>query len=63
MPHLCPMTIPDGTCAILIDRDTGRWKLDPSETQRRREVFWELYVQDSWQVSKLLSVQTLSDGF
>jgi len=57
------MTIPDSTRAILIDRDTGRWKLDPSETQRRREVFWELYVQDSWQVSKLLSVQTLSDGF
>jgi hypothetical protein len=33
------------------DRDTGRWKLDPSETQRRREIFWELYVYDSWQVS------------
>lgn len=57
------MTIPDGSRAIVIDRDTGRWKLDPAETQRRRELFWELYVQDSWQVSKLLSVQTLSDGF
>jgi hypothetical protein len=31
------------------DRDTGRWKLDLNETQRRREVFWELYVYDSWQ--------------
>jgi hypothetical protein len=31
------------------DRDTGRWKLDLNETQRRREVFWELYVCDSWQ--------------
>lgn len=57
------MTIPNGIRAILIDRDTGRWKLDPSETQRRREVFWELYVQDSWQVSKPLSAQTSSDGF
>ena len=33
------------------DRDTGRWKLDLNETQRRREVFWELYVYDSWQAS------------
>ncbi|KAI0296024.1 fungal-specific transcription factor domain-containing protein [Russula brevipes] len=32
-----------------VNRDTGRWKLDLSETQRRREVFWELYVYDSWQ--------------
>ncbi|KAH9044225.1 fungal-specific transcription factor domain-containing protein [Lactarius hengduanensis] len=32
-----------------VNRDTGRWKLDAPETQRRREVFWELYVYDSWQ--------------
>ncbi|KAH9975864.1 hypothetical protein BGW80DRAFT_1436388 [Lactifluus volemus] len=32
-----------------VNRDTGRWKLDPSETQKRREVFWETYVYDSWQ--------------
>jgi hypothetical protein len=36
------------------DRDTGRWKLDLNETQRRREVFWELYVYDSWQASMQL---------
>lgn len=35
--------------SIGLHRDTGRWKLDTSETQRRREVFWELYVHDSWQ--------------
>jgi len=35
------------------DRDTGRWKLDPTETQRRREAFWELYVYDSWQVREV----------
>ena len=38
-------------CSTPTDRDTGRWKLDLSETQRRREVFWELYVYDSWQES------------
>ena len=57
------MTILNGTRAILIDRDTGRWKLDPSETQRRREVFWELYTHDSWQVSRLSSVEFSSDRF
>ncbi|KAI0272650.1 fungal-specific transcription factor domain-containing protein [Gloeopeniophorella convolvens] len=35
--------------SIGLHRDTGRWKLDAHETQRRREVFWELYVYDSWQ--------------
>ncbi|KAI0255791.1 fungal-specific transcription factor domain-containing protein [Lactifluus subvellereus] len=35
--------------SIGLHRDTGRWKLDASETQKRREVFWELYVYDSWQ--------------
>ncbi|KAH9993678.1 hypothetical protein BJV74DRAFT_770718 [Russula compacta] len=35
-----------------VNRDTSRWKLDASETERRREVFWELYVYDSWQASK-----------
>ena len=38
------------------DRDTGRWKLDLNETLRRREVFWELYVYDSWQASMHLRV-------
>jgi hypothetical protein len=37
------------------DRDTGRWKLDLTETQRRREVFWELFVYDSWQARMLLT--------
>ncbi|KAI0044511.1 hypothetical protein FA95DRAFT_1522724, partial [Auriscalpium vulgare] len=32
-----------------LHRDTGRWKIEPAETQRRRELFWELYVYDSWQ--------------
>ncbi|KAJ7576797.1 hypothetical protein C8J56DRAFT_971614 [Mycena floridula] len=32
------------------NRDSGRWKdVDPIETQRRRELFWELFTYDSWQ--------------
>ena len=41
--HLSPLT-------LTIDRDSGRFRVDPSETQRRRELFWELYTYDSWQV-------------
>ncbi|KAJ7281861.1 fungal-specific transcription factor domain-containing protein [Mycena rebaudengoi] len=32
-----------------VHRDSGRWKVDPGETQRRRELFWELFTYDSWQ--------------
>ena len=31
------------------DRDGGKWKVDPVETQRRRELSWELFSYDSWQ--------------
>ena len=41
--HLSPLT-------VTVDRDSGRFRVDPSETQRRRELFWELYTYDSWQV-------------
>ncbi|KAF9048213.1 hypothetical protein BDZ89DRAFT_1057787 [Hymenopellis radicata] len=31
-------------------RDSGRWNgVDPHETQRRRELFWEMFTYDSWQ--------------
>ncbi|KIM44896.1 hypothetical protein M413DRAFT_442869 [Hebeloma cylindrosporum] len=30
-------------------RDSGKWKMDPVETQKRRELFWELFTYDSWQ--------------
>jgi hypothetical protein len=43
------------------DRDTGRWKLDPSETQRRREIFWEIYVYDSWQAGRFSRTLILFD--
>lgn len=38
------------TFSYLPDRDSGRWQgVDPVETQRRRELFWELFTYDSWQ--------------
>ncbi|KAI6038583.1 fungal-specific transcription factor domain-containing protein [Pisolithus marmoratus] len=30
------------------DRDCARWKLQPSEVQKRRSLFWELYITDCW---------------
>ncbi|KAL0953455.1 hypothetical protein HGRIS_004688 [Hohenbuehelia grisea] len=35
--------------SIGLHRDSGRWGVDQIETQRRRELFWELYTYDSWQ--------------
>lgn len=35
--------------SIGLHRDSGRWKVDPQETQQRRELFWELFTYDSWQ--------------
>ncbi|KAF8074745.1 hypothetical protein FPV67DRAFT_1408589 [Lyophyllum atratum] len=32
-----------------VNRDSGKWNLDPSETQKRRELFYELLTYDSWQ--------------
>jgi hypothetical protein len=39
-----------------LDRDPSRWGVDPKETLRRRELFWELYTYDSWQVRHLLAM-------
>lgn len=33
------------------DRDSGKWNLSEDETYRRRNLFYELYTYDSWQVS------------
>ncbi|EIN06066.1 hypothetical protein PUNSTDRAFT_54365 [Punctularia strigosozonata HHB-11173 SS5] len=32
-----------------VHRDCGRFNLPPLETQRRRQLFWELYTYDLWQ--------------
>ncbi|TFY73407.1 hypothetical protein EWM64_g10605, partial [Hericium alpestre] len=33
----------------LPDRDCARWKLPPAEVQKRRALFWELFITDCWQ--------------
>ncbi|KAF5336144.1 hypothetical protein D9611_006191 [Ephemerocybe angulata] len=35
--------------SIGLHRDSGKWKLDPEETQKRRELFYEILTYDSWQ--------------
>ncbi|KAL0953596.1 hypothetical protein HGRIS_004804 [Hohenbuehelia grisea] len=42
-----------GLCARLaqkigLQRDSARWNLPPDEVQRRRVIFWELYMWDVW---------------
>ncbi|KDR67949.1 hypothetical protein GALMADRAFT_161257 [Galerina marginata CBS 339.88] len=32
-----------------LHRDSGKWKLEPEQTQKRRELFYELLTYDSWQ--------------
>lgn len=33
-----------------LDRDSAHWGLSPKMTQRRRILFWNLFVSDVWQV-------------
>ncbi|KAK7445467.1 hypothetical protein VKT23_014886 [Stygiomarasmius scandens] len=35
--------------SVGLHRDSGKWKLDPNETYRRRCLLWEIYTYDSWQ--------------
>lgn len=35
----------------LTDRDSERWGLPPKMVQRRRQVFWDVFVADVWTVS------------
>ncbi|TEB32701.1 hypothetical protein FA13DRAFT_1662397 [Coprinellus micaceus] len=35
--------------SIGLHRDCARWKLSPGEVQKRRALFWELFITDSWQ--------------
>ena len=36
---------------LVIDRDSMRWGLSPKMVQRRRIIFWDLFVADAFQVS------------
>jgi hypothetical protein len=38
------------------DHDTARWNLSPAEVQKRRALFWELFITDCWQVHRLQSI-------
>ncbi|KAF9460500.1 fungal-specific transcription factor domain-containing protein [Collybia nuda] len=35
--------------SIGLHRDSGKWNLEPAETHKRRELFYELLTYDSWQ--------------
>ncbi|KAF5355307.1 hypothetical protein D9758_005988 [Tetrapyrgos nigripes] len=35
--------------SVGLHRDSGKWKLDPDETYRRRCLLWEIFTYDSWQ--------------
>ncbi|KAF9011964.1 fungal-specific transcription factor domain-containing protein [Cyathus striatus] len=35
--------------SIGLHRDCARWKLSPAEVQKRRGLFWELFITDCWQ--------------
>ncbi|EKM78436.1 hypothetical protein AGABI1DRAFT_121521 [Agaricus bisporus var. burnettii JB137-S8] len=35
--------------SIGLHRDCARWKLSPAEVQKRRALFWELFITDGWQ--------------
>ncbi|KAG5652402.1 hypothetical protein H0H81_005096 [Sphagnurus paluster] len=35
--------------SVGLHRDCARWKLPPAEVQKRRALFWELFITDCWQ--------------
>ncbi|KAG7095619.1 hypothetical protein E1B28_006343 [Marasmius oreades] len=35
--------------SIGLHRDCARWRLSPAEVQKRRALFWELFITDCWQ--------------
>ncbi|KZT64967.1 hypothetical protein DAEQUDRAFT_565105 [Daedalea quercina L-15889] len=35
--------------SVGLHRDCARWKLSPAEVQKRRALFWELFITDCWQ--------------
>lgn len=44
---------------FIIDRDCARWNLTPAEVQKRRALFWELFITDCWQVRSEIEGQLL----
>ncbi|KAH6903168.1 hypothetical protein BKA70DRAFT_1301768 [Coprinopsis sp. MPI-PUGE-AT-0042] len=46
-----------------VDRDCARWKLSPAEVQKRRALFWELFITDCWQALATGRLATFSLPF
>lgn len=49
--RLASVSLPECSLNPPADRDSARWKLSPAEVQKRRALFWELFITDCWQVS------------
>ncbi|KAF8153104.1 fungal-specific transcription factor domain-containing protein [Crassisporium funariophilum] len=49
--------------SIFPHRDCARWKLTPAEVQKRRALFWELFITDCWQSLATGRIATFSLPF
>ncbi|GBE83316.1 hypothetical protein SCP_0503640 [Sparassis crispa] len=49
--------------SIGLHRDCARWKLSPAEVQKRRSLFWELFITDCWQALATGRLPTFSLPF
>ncbi|OSX56730.1 hypothetical protein POSPLADRAFT_1083705, partial [Postia placenta MAD-698-R-SB12] len=49
--------------SIGLHRDCARWKLPPAEVQKRRALFWELFITDCWQALATGRLPTFSLPF
>ncbi|KAI0658141.1 fungal-specific transcription factor domain-containing protein [Cubamyces menziesii] len=49
--------------SIGLHRDSARWKLSASEVQKRRALFWELFITDCWQALATGRLPTFSLQF
>ncbi|KAH9846704.1 hypothetical protein C2E23DRAFT_872217 [Lenzites betulinus] len=46
-----------------VNRDSARWKLSSTEVQKRRSLFWELFITDSWQALATGRLPTFAPQF
>ncbi|KAI8996651.1 fungal-specific transcription factor domain-containing protein [Trametes punicea] len=49
--------------SVGLHRDSARWKLPTSEVQKRRALFWELFITDCWQALATGRLPTFSLQF
>ncbi|KAI0943568.1 hypothetical protein AcW1_002704 [Taiwanofungus camphoratus] len=49
--------------SVGLHRDCARWKLSPAEVQKRRALFWELFITDCWQALATGRLPTFSMPF